>query len=63
MVLLLAGQRVTDPDLGLLDHPLLLKSCKSFLGQASPANVPAAHKSVHVIQGEAAIIDLHAARP
>lgn len=64
MVLLLAGQRVTDLDLpGLLNHPLLLQSCQAFLGQVSPAAVSAAQKSVHVIQGEAAIVDLHAVRP
>ena len=66
MVLLLAGQPLADPDLPLLlTHPSLLASCQSFLGHAgaSPAPVPASQKGIHVLQGEAAVVDLHVVRP
>ena len=63
MVLSVAQRHVADPKLrNLLDHPLLLKSCRTFLDEASHAPVAAARKSVHVLQGEAAIFNLHVVR-
>lgn len=58
MVLVLASRSITDPSLpALLSLPPLQKSCQSFLSQI-PA-IPSEQKYIHVLQGEAALVDLH----
>ena len=59
MVLFLAQSRVTDPSLpALLSLPILQKSCQSFLSEAPIVYVPSEQKCIHVLQGEAALVNL-----